>query len=163
MAKNIPSLEIVEEVVTRAVDLPRVDPAKLSEAERKAPQFGNNFYLLFRQLVGKKRNATSAYKYLERAEALGDSWKGFLALNVQLLTELEEALLHEQIYGDILAVYRDFYSAKDFDGGDAFDAKFQPGGIEGIAIPVWGRLNSLLAQAAEAMTQSGIDPKQFYG
>ncbi len=163
-----PTPEQVDEVLKSAEALKRVDPEALPAEEKDIPpQFGNNFYLLFKSRTFRNElPADSAIKkiYLNRAEALGEPWQRFVSENAQLLADLDRALIEENIYSKALELFRDFYAARDFDAGDEYDKKIHPElGINAIGIPIWRRLNELLQQAAEAMERIGIDPKQFYG
>lgn len=165
MAKEAPSSEKVESAIQRAAAFRRIKPEELTDSgARMPPQFGNNFYLVFKARKFRNSSLGSGINkaYMDRAEALGEPWQRFLVENVQLLAEIDDALTEEDIYSDILALFRDFYSAHDFDGGDSYDRRFDPTlGINAIGIPIWQRLNHLLQQAAEAMKKAGIQLDQI--
>lgn len=166
MANEVPSVDRVEDAVQRATVLKRVDPDEPSETVKNMPdQFGNNFYLLFKaiRLSASRPDRPIVQIYLKKAEALGEPWQRFLSENVRLLAELNEVLAEEDIYADVLQIYRDFCFTGDIDDVDAYDLRFDPKGINAIGIPIWRRLNALLQQASEAMKQVGIDPTKFYG
>lgn len=163
-----PTPKQVDEVLKSADVLGRVNPEALSaEGKKMPPQFGNNFYLLFKARTFRDELSAESFikkTYLDRAEALGGPWQRFVAENAQLLAELDRTLIEENVYSKVLGLFRDFYVARDFDGGDVYDKKVHPElGINAIGIPVWRHLNELLQQAADAMQKVGIDPKQFYG
>lgn len=161
MPQEIPLSELAEVAVQRAAHLLRADVG----AKNCMPdQFGNNFYMLFVARRAPDKVPHLVTTYLKIAESFGEPWQRFLSDNADLLAEMDKVLSDEEIYSDILRLFRSFYRIRDFDGGDAFDVRIHPElGIHAIGIPIWNRLNSLLERAAERMRVAGLDPEQFYG
>ncbi len=159
--RQLPSEEKMVAALKAAESLPRISAAEMG---KKAEQFGNNFYFLF---LGRKFTPPGSLirkMYLERAEAFGEPWQRFLSENVALLAEIDEVLAQREIVSELTGIAVDFYAARDFDKGDAFDKRVDPEiGISAVREPVWRKLNGLLQQAAEAMKKVGIEPSQFFG
>lgn len=164
---TIPTEEEIEAVVKLAEHLPRITASGTTPEEIKnsSALFGNNFYMLFREMMRKKQGQGYPPVYLHKAEALGQPWQDFLSQNTDLLAKIESALAEYEIFTEIQHVLIQICVAtRDKIQVDTFDKKFDPKlGINAIVIPIVRKLNPLLEQAANAMKKLGIEPTMLVG
>jgi hypothetical protein len=133
------------------------------------PQFGNNFFMLFSGMrdVARGEQGEQFFHdvYLGKAERLGAVWEGFVAENQDLISKIYGALDVKDIYSHLMDEYVRLLKAdRSGAAADKLDAATgHPLGLTAVSMFVWDGLNPLLEEAAERMSEAGIDPKQFYG
>ncbi|OGI46032.1 hypothetical protein A2121_00430 [Candidatus Nomurabacteria bacterium GWB1_40_6] len=148
-SKNVETVsvqKICEEMREIAKKLPKPS-GDIKEEGYEHTQFGHNFYLLF----VSTQKGKSVY---------GEKWKEFLSKNVDLMNQIQKALIPIDLYFQLLYRFNKIlYNQKNS------DLAFQMGqeiNLIGICAEAWDKLNPLLKQAKEAMIVNGMNPEDFY-
>lgn len=156
--------DIHQEMIALAKQFPSPSGNKLEEIEGWT-QFGNNFYTLFLALETEKLNPNLSFaerSYIRRAEKIyGEKWKKFLQENVDLLTQIQEALKPLELYSKLNNYFIELgFNPQNFDLAISISEEIN---LAGIHTDIWNKINPLLKQASETMARYEIDSKIFYG
>jgi len=157
------------------IDDPRVgrilkDPVHSRELyEKSFGQFGNKFHFLFEGLsfrrAGQPLDHALHGPKVAQAEALGESWKRFMAHpNTQELLTRFDVVLEEGRSYEMFKRYLKRLSTTNcwFKIEDLEQAVSHPLGLRALEAAYNDRRNSVLAVAAASMSAFGINPEQFY-